>query len=177
MRNLRSCTSLSSSLVVGSLFFSTFAVAASAQDMNVKIIDRRTGETGYSYQVPGHATSTSNGRADCDGNSYGGSISINCSGTGTTNTEYTAPRNISYSVTGATLSLLLPDGRIAVVNCVSKYKFKMDYVNRRSCRMPIVDDVQAEFSGKSAKLKWPVSLDGKKFDSETYQILAVLPKQ
>jgi hypothetical protein len=173
MRNLKSCLSLSSTLVVGLLFFASLAIAGSAQNINVKIIDRRTGETGYSYQVPGHATSTSDESANCTGSS----TNVNCSGSGTTNTEYTAPRSISYSVTGATLSLLLPDGRIAVVNCVSKYKLKMDYVNRRSCRMPIVDDIPAEFSGKSVKLKWPVSLDGKKFDSETYQILAVLPKQ
>jgi hypothetical protein len=41
--------------------------------------------------------------------------------------------------------------------------------------MPLVDDIQAEFKGKSAKLFWVVSLDGKKVDSETYTILAVLP--
>jgi hypothetical protein len=40
--------------------------------------------------------------------------------------------------------------------------------------MPLVDDVQAEFDGDKAKLKWPVSLDGKKLESETYKILAVL---
>jgi hypothetical protein len=149
------------------------AGSALAQKMDVKIIDRRTGETGYNYQVPGHADSTSRDSADC----YGSGNSVNCSGSGTSNTTYTAPRNISYSVTGATLSLLLPDGRIAVVNCVSKYKLKMDYINRRSCRMPLVNDISAEFKDKSAKLSWPVSIDGKKFDSETYQILAVLPKQ
>jgi hypothetical protein len=93
-----------------------------------------------------------------------------------TNGYSTAPREISYSVTGATLSLLLPDGRVTVVNCVSKYSPKGDYVNRRSCRMPLVDEIQAEFKGKNAKLHWPVSIDGKKFDSETYKILAVLDK-
>jgi hypothetical protein len=35
---------------------------------------------------------------------------------------------------------------------------------------------EKSFKGKDAKLSWPVSLDGKKFDSETYKILAVLPK-
>jgi hypothetical protein len=52
----------------------------------------------------------------------------------------------------------------------------MDYINRRSCRQPLVDDVQVEFKGKDAKLYWPVSLDGNTFESETYTILAVLPK-
>jgi hypothetical protein len=42
--------------------------------------------------------------------------------------------------------------------------------------MPLVDDVQAEFKGKDAKLIWTTSIDGKKFDSETYKILAVLDK-
>ncbi len=149
------------------------AGSALAQKMDVKIIDRRTGETGYNYQVPGHADSTSRDSANC----YGSGNSVNCSGSGTSNTTYTSPRNISYSVVGATLSLLLPDGRIAVVNCVSKYKPRGDYINRRSCRMPIVDDISVDFKGKGAKLFWPVSLDGKKMEYETYNILAVLPKQ
>ena len=73
--------------------------------------------------------------------------------------------------------MLLPDGRVAVANCVSKYKLKMDYVNRRSCRAPLVDEVDAEFSGKSVKIMWPVSIDGKKSDSETYKILGIRDKE
>jgi hypothetical protein len=38
------------------------------------------------------------------------------------------------------------------------------------------DDIQAEFDGNKAKLRWLVSIDGKKFESETYKILAVLDK-
>jgi hypothetical protein len=41
--------------------------------------------------------------------------------------------------------------------------------------MPLVNDIQADFKGKDAKLFWPVSLDGKKTESETYTILAILP--
>jgi hypothetical protein len=48
--------------------------------------------------------------------------------------------------------------------------------NRRSCRIPLLDEVQAEFRGDSAKLEWVVSLDGKKAQSETYKILAILGK-
>ncbi len=47
---------------------------------------------------------------------------------------------------------------------------------RRSCRMLIVNEIQAKLSGDNAKLKWAVSIDGKKLDSETYKILAVLNK-
>lgn len=142
------------------------------QTMDVKVIQRQNNETGYSGYVPGHSNSSSNTSVNC----YGGSTNLDCSGTTRTTGTYTAPRTISNSVTGATLSLLLPDGRVAVVNCVSKYRLKMDYVNRRSCRMPLVDDVQAEFKGKNAKLIWTASIDGKKFDSETYKIVAVIDK-
>jgi hypothetical protein len=39
--------------------------------------------------------------------------------------------------------------------------------------MPLVSDIQVEFKGKNAKLVWPVSVDGKTFESETYRIIAV----
>ncbi len=40
--------------------------------------------------------------------------------------------------------------------------------------MPLVDEIQAGFDSDKAKLIWPVSIDGKKMESETYKILAVL---
>jgi hypothetical protein len=48
--------------------------------------------------------------------------------------------------------------------------------NVRSCRTPLVDDIQVDFNGDKAKLIWSVSLDGKKMQSETYKILGVLDK-
>ena len=85
----------------------------------------------------------------------------------------------SFEVQGATFSLQLPDGRTAIVNCDSKFAehFAGHAGNRRSCRTPLVDEIQVEFSGDKAKLKWPVSLDGKKIESETYKILGVLDKK
>lgn len=82
----------------------------------------------------------------------------------------------SFKVLGATFTLQLPDGRLAVVNCESKFAEHMaGWVgNRRSCRAPLVDSIQAEFKGDKAKLIWPVSLDGKKMQSETYKILGIL---
>ncbi len=165
-------TSRATYLTVASALSVCCAITCFGQTMSVKVIQRQNNETGVSGYVPGHFSSSSDTNANC----YGGSTNVNCSGTTSSTGTYTAPRTISYSVTGATLSLLLPDGRVAVVNCVSKYKLKMDYVNQRSCRMPLVDDVQAEFKGKSAKLTWTASIDGKKFESETYKILAVLDK-
>ena len=149
-----------------------FSSAMSAQKLHVKVVNRQNSITGYSYVVPSHSSSTSNTDVNC----YGDSTNVNCHGSSTTTGYTTAPREISYSVSGATFTLLLPGGRMAVVNCVSKYKPKFDYINQRSCRMPLVDDIQAEFKGENAKLEWPVSLDGKKIESETYKILAVLPK-
>ena len=62
------------------------------------------------------------------------------------------------------------------MNCVNKYSSKGNYINRRSCGMPLVEHVQAEFNGKTAKLKWPVGTDGK-IESENYKIVAFLDKQ
>jgi len=39
-----------------------------------------------------------------------------------------------------------------------------------------VADIDADFHGDKAKLEWVVSLDGKKTQSETYKVLAVLDK-
>ncbi len=42
--------------------------------------------------------------------------------------------------------------------------------------MPLVENIEAEFHGDKAKLIWAVSLDGKKMQSETYKVLAILDK-
>lgn len=85
----------------------------------------------------------------------------------------------SCSVKGATFALELTDGRIAVVNCDSKFAERMagPAGNHRSCRTPLVDEIQVEFSGDNAKLIWPVSIDGKKTQSESYKLLGVLDKK
>jgi hypothetical protein len=115
---------------------------ASAQKLNVKIINRADNAQSYAY-----ATFYSNTAA--------GAI---------------------FQVSGAALTLQLPDGRIAVVNCTSKFAehFAGPIGNRRSCHVPLVDDIRAEFHGDAAKLIWVVSLDSKKTQSETYKILAVI---
>jgi hypothetical protein len=117
-------------------------VSASAQKLDVKIVDRQDKEDSYDY-------------------------------VGVYNNVATGK---TFRVHGATFTLLLPDGRLAVVNCESKFAEHMAGAagNRRSCRMPIVDQIQADFHGDKAKLIWPVSLDGKKMESETYKILGIL---
>ena len=42
--------------------------------------------------------------------------------------------------------------------------------------MPLVENIDAELHGDKAKLIWVVSLDGKKMQSETYKVLAILDK-
>jgi hypothetical protein len=150
------------------------AAPASAQTLFVKIIDRQDHDTDYTYIVPGHLISNSTAYVNCNG----GINSVNCNGSSTTTGSSTAAHQGSYHVRGATFSLLLPDGRGAVVNCDSKFAehFAGPRGNHRGCRMPLVDNIQAEFHGDNAKLIWVVSLDGKKMQSETYKVLAILDK-
>ena len=157
------------------LLLTLFAATAKAADtprVDVKIVNRQNNEPDYSYQIPGHATSSSSGNANC----YDSGNNVNCGGSSQTTTVITAPQSVYMHLTGATFTLLLPDGRMAVVNCDSKFQERFaGRGNRRSCRVPLVDDIHAEFKGNNAKLFWPVSLDGKKIDSETYKILAIVP--
>jgi len=152
-----------------------FVVApAFAQKLAVRIINRQDSDTDYTYVVPGYSTSNSNTNVNCFANVN----NVNCSGSTRTTGLRRPAQQVSYHVRGATFSLQLPDGRVAVVNCESKFaeRFAGPRGNHRSCRMPLVDDIQAEFDGDKAKLKWSVSIDGKKMESETYKILAVLAK-
>ncbi|MGA8273130.1 MAG: hypothetical protein WB919_16325 [Candidatus Sulfotelmatobacter sp.] len=147
---------------------------ALAQKFDVKILDRQDNETNYTYVVPGYFSSQSNANVNC----YGSDTGVNCNGSGTTNGFSTPAHQVSYNVRGATFTLLLPDGRAAIVNCESKFAEHMagPAGNHRSCRKPLVDNIQAEFHGDKAKLMWVVSLDGRKMQSETYKVLAVLDK-
>jgi hypothetical protein len=155
------------------LFVLATTAPAFAQKLNVKIIARQDNETEYTYVVAGYSSSNSNTNVNCYGDT-----SVTCSGSTTTSGVSTPGHQVSFKVRGATYSLLLPDGRVAVVNCESKFAEHMagHAGNHRSCRMPLVDDIEAEFNGDKAKLRWNVSLDGKKTASETYKILAVLSK-
>jgi hypothetical protein len=136
--------------------------------------NRQDNETDYTYVVPGSFSSQSNSSANCSATDY----SVNCTGSGTTNGIVTPAHQVSYHVRGATFTLLLPDGRGVVVNCESKFAERMAgrAGNHRSCRVPLVEDIQADFHADKAKLEWVVSLDGKKMQSETYKILAIFDK-
>ena len=151
------------------------AGSVSAQRLTVKILNRQDSDTDYTYVVPGHFNSQSNSNVNCNG----GDSNVNCNGSTFTSGSVMPAQQVPFHVRGATFTLLLPDGRAAVVNCESKFKERMagPRGNRRSCRMPLVDEIQAEFKGDNAKLMWSVSLDGKKTQTETYKVLAVLDKR
>lgn len=120
------------------------AVAASAQKLQVRIIDRQNKEDSYDYAAVYNNVAVGK----------------------------------TFKVHGATFTLQLPDGRLAIVNCESKFAEHMAGAagNRRSCRTPLVDSIEVDFNGDNAKLIWSVSIDGKKMQSETYKILGVLDK-
>lgn len=160
--------------VIASILALTFATSTFAEEVKVKIVDRQESDTDYSYVVPASFNSYSTVSANCSADDY----SANCSAHGSTQ-AYTAPTHvIPVHVSGATLTLLLPDGRDAIVNCESKFAehFAGPRGNHRSCRVPLIADINADFHGDKAKLEWLVSLDGKKKQSETYRVLAILEK-
>jgi hypothetical protein len=155
-------------------FFFVCATSSVAQRLQVKVLDRQDNETQYTYMVPGQFSSYSNSSANCNVSD----TNVNCSGSTIANGYATPAHQVSYHVRGATFSLQLPDGRIAVVNCESKFAehFAGPAGNHRSCHRPLVNDIQADFNGDKAKLEWIVSLDGKKKQSETYKILGILDR-
>jgi hypothetical protein len=147
-------------------------ILTAGQKFDVKIIGRQHSASTYGFVVPSYSQTNTNANANCV--SYPNSVGCNGSATSTT-TGHPAIAG-SYQVTGATLALRLPDGRVAVVNCNSKTNWTEWSANtHRSCRIPMLDDISVEFSGEKAMLKWVVSIDGKKYQQETYKVVAVIP--
>jgi hypothetical protein len=154
------------------VYVASFAPPATAQKLEATVLYRQDSDVNYFAVIPGYSSPAPENSPNCalDPNP------ADCSPASHNNELLSAQGEVTYNVVGTTLSLLLPDGRIALVNCVNKYSSKGNYVNRRSCGMPLGEHVQAEINGKTAKLKWPVGADGKT-ESETYKILAFLDKQ
>jgi hypothetical protein len=141
--------------------------------MAVTIIDRRNDSTAYEYVVPGRWKSDATASAGC----VGYSTMANCGGASRASGAASPAREVSYRVTGATFSVRLPDGRVAVVNCDSKYVGGIAAATQRDCRVPLGNQIEAEFKGSDATLFWPVNTGGSKVESETYRILGVLDRQ
>ncbi|HKV39133.1 MAG TPA: hypothetical protein VJX67_07965, partial [Blastocatellia bacterium] len=155
------------------LLFPLVALVA-GEKFNVKIISRQDSASTYGFVVPGYSHTNTNANVNCA--AYPNAVGCNGSATSTTTSRPAVAG--SYQVRGATLALQLPDGRVAIVNCDSKTNWIGGSQNaRRSCRIPMLDDITAEFSGDKATLRWVVSIDGKKFQQETYKVVAVSPAQ
>ena len=156
---------------VAFLYLASSVNAAYAQKLDASVLYRQDSDVNYFAVIPGYSTAATEGSPDCSLDPF----AADCAGTARSGTSI-APGDVTYNVVGTTLSLLLPDGRVALVNCVNKYSAKGNYINRRSCGMPMVEHVQAEFNGKNAKLKWAVGSEGK-FETENYKVVVVLDKQ
>ena len=154
-------------LAVASLTFSV--PSAFAQKIEASVLYRQDSDNRYIAVVPGY----SGPDADITGACMLDPDPENCPAVDSASER----GEVNYLLVGTTLSLLLPDGRVALVNCVNRYSAKGTYVNRRSCGMPMVEHVEAEFIGQSAKLKWQVGTDGKKIESETHKVVAMLEKR
>ncbi|HUB29419.1 MAG TPA: hypothetical protein VL967_06970 [Terracidiphilus sp.] len=139
----------------------------SAQKIEATVLYRQNSDDNYAALIPNEAGVLPDGVVDCAAEI----ASEACSGA-----QSSLPGQPALNVTGTTLSLLLPDGKVAVVNCLNKYSSRGTFIVRRSCAMPMVQHVEADFDGQRAKLKWPVGPDGRKTESETYKIVALLNK-
>ena len=140
--------------------------SASAQKVEVNVLYRQDSDVLYHAVVPGY----SGPNADITGACTLDPDPANCPDPSKERSEVATP------LLGTTLSLGLPDGRIAVVNCVDRHSAKGNYINRHSCGMPLTARAEAEFNGESAKLIWTVGSDKQKIESETYRVVAVLAK-
>ena len=153
------------------LYLATSVTTVYGQKLDASVLYRQDSDVNYFAVIPGYSGAATEGSPDCSLDP----LSADCAGTARAGLSI-APGDVAYNVVGTTLSLLLPDGRVAVVNCVNRYSSKGNYINRRSCGMPMVEHVQAEISGKNAKLKWAVGTDGK-FETENYKVVVILDKQ
>jgi hypothetical protein len=159
--------------------------------LSVRLLKKAFNETVFDFIVPGTVDTYRTDSANCYGNSSGtltanrigdtvygrtnSTTTVNCQGSGTTQTTVTPAREVRYPVQGAALSLQLPDGRIAVVNCNSKLNWtQFTGGPRRSCRIPTTDRFDAEFNGDKAKLIWRVGINAEKVVSETYDLVEIL---
>ena len=147
------------------------APTATAQKLEATVLYRQNSDVNYFAVIPGYTSPVAENSPTCALDPD----PTECSPTGH-NQLLSEQGEVTYNVVGTTVSLLLPDGRIALLNCVNKYSPRGNYVNRRSCGMPMSEHVQAEINGKTAKLKWTVGTEGKN-ESETYKVVALLDKQ
>jgi hypothetical protein len=160
----------------------------------VVVVSRASNQSNYSFVVPGYVSTRAAAAANCFGTTngsltssttrlgdfydtqgtYQGNTNVDCSANGSSVTTVKPPEQVSYAVSGATLSLRLLDGRVAVVNCNAKPDWASLGKYARSCRVPSTDQFEAEFHGDDAKLFWRIGVYGEKVQSETYKLIEIL---
>lgn len=139
---------------------------ARAEKVDASVLYRQDSDVAYHAVIPGY----SGPNADITGACTLDPDPANCPAPSKTSGEPT------YTLIGTTLSLGLPDGRIAVVNCIDRHSEKGNYINRHTCGMPLSQHVEADINGQNAKLTWRVGPDGKKTESENYKVVALLSR-
>ena len=143
------------------------AVSAAAQKVPVNVLYRQDSDVFYHAVIPGY----SGPNADVTGACTLDPDPANCP-----DSRQDVSNAPIYTLVGTTLSLGLPDGRIALVNCVSRHSANGNYINRHSCGVPLGERAEADFAGQSAKLSWTVGPDGRKTEAETYRVVALLAR-
>jgi hypothetical protein len=149
--------------------FLFLCLSASAEKMNVKVIQHTVGSSAFTQFRPGFSTVNSSASANCA--AYGNSAS--CAGTGSTSGFSVPSRTVQGSLSDIFMTLLLPDGRTVDVACQDHFWGLSN--NRHNCKNPMTDDLEADFSGDKVKLHWVAGIGGKKKDSETFSIMKIFP--
>lgn len=148
------------------------ATALASEKYSVKILDIQYGTTDHPFVVQGTSRTLGTSSTTCVSNS----AVTNCSGVGDAMTVDTPATVGRYKLLGAVLTLQVPDGRIVIAACSDKPNLTGWTTPRRSCRIPEGNAAWGDFDGEKVKLIWPVGLDGKKSQQETYKIFRILPK-
>jgi hypothetical protein len=138
---------------------------ASAEKLKVKVIDHHVGEDGYIKSPSGGDAKAS---AGCG--AYGNSAK--CSSSSSGDSLFAPTHEIQGSPTDIVMTLLLPDGRKAVVGCEDHLR-GLAKSKRHNCKNPMGNEMEANFSGSKAKLTWLVGA-GKKKESETFIIVLII---
>lgn len=150
--------------------------------LSVQIANKMSNSSEYQYTVPGYenynCSGAAAGRTTISDSLTNPAVSVvsrnkanvNCNAVG-------APsRTVNYTVHGATMSLLLPDGRLVVINCDSRPSYNGNSSEQRSCREPLSDEIQVVFDQDNARLLWNASVDGTTMGAESYKIIGILSK-
>jgi hypothetical protein len=138
---------------------------ASAEKLNVKVIDHHIGEEGSTKSAPGGDANASAG-CGAAGNA------ANCSSSSSGDSLYARDHEVPGSPNDIVMTLLLPDGRKVVVGCEDHLR-GLAKGHRHNCKSPMGNEMEANFSGSKAKLTWAVG-NGKKKDSETFLIVQII---